>query len=139
VYLLSTNSEIISDALSLIGIISETEGLTPLQGRLCLRVMNDLLAEWDNRGINVGHFPQTDTTAQFPANADIHLAIKNNLAVRLAPHFQRQPPPVVIAEAVTTFDRLLRGVMVDRMYPVDMSHMPRTDDLSGVTVDITEF
>lgn len=140
VLMTNTNGQVISDALSLIGVVSETEALTPEQGELCLRVLNNLLAEWANREINVGHWPQTDTTAEFPAGWELNFAVQNNLAVRLAPHFQRLIPPAVIADAVASFNRLLRDVIVAKMEPADMTHLPvGTLPNGAVSFDITNL
>lgn len=133
---MSNNSEIIYDALSLLGVVSETEALSASDAVLGLRVLNDLLAEWDTNGIDVGHWPQTDATAEFPAGPSLHLAVKFNLAVHLAPHYQRTVSAPVALAAGASYQRLLRDAVINQMRPSDMTHIPRGEGgLWDVTSD----
>lgn len=122
---MSKNSEVIYDALSLLGVVAETEALTAEQGALGLRVMNDMLAEWEAVGVNIGHWPQTDTTADFPAGPELNIAAKFNLAVYLAPHYQRTVSAPVALAAGASYQRLLRDAVQAQMKPADMTHLPQ--------------
>ena len=51
---MSTNLQIITDALRSINVIDETETPSAEQGSHCLRQMNQMLAEWAVDGIVLG-------------------------------------------------------------------------------------
>lgn len=133
------NSEVIYDALSWLGVVSETEALTAEQAALGLRRMNDLLAEWSAVGIDIGHWPQTDPSADFPAGPTVAHAMKSNLAVVLAPDFTRPVPAAVILMAGVSYQRMLRDAVSAQMEPADLSHLPRAENGGFYDVVSDEF
>lgn len=118
------NLEVIQDALRLIGVLPEGQTASAEQGEDALRTMNDLLAEWSADGIEVGHFPQTDTTEDFPAGYEVAAAIKYNLALHLAPQYGRQVDQVVGVFAEKFYKRLLRDAVVSNIKEVDVTYVP---------------
>jgi hypothetical protein len=117
-----TNEEVIRDALGLLAVLSEIQSLSAEQGAHGLRIMNDMLAEWEASGIEVDYFPQTDISADFPSN-DIAL-IKYNLAIELAPYYQAPISEAVAVKARMYYDRRVRDVVRDGMVEQDVTNMP---------------
>jgi hypothetical protein len=118
-----TNLQIITSALRLIGVLSEGETASAEQAEDALAAMNDLFAQWDGNGIDIGHFPQTDVNATSPIFNDAMQAAKYNLAIVLAVEYGKEPPVAVVAVAMDGYKRLLRDATNAKLEPADMSHL----------------
>lgn len=105
---MATNSDIVKDALGLIGVLRIAQPADPNQGAQALRVMNDMFFEWEAIGISLGYSSQSSTTADFPLDASLLQVIKSNLAVRLCPYYEKAPTPVLVAMASAGYDRISR-------------------------------
>src|SRR3990167_3044289 len=119
-----SNSDVIKEALSIIGVLDEIQSLSAEQGANGLSVMNDLLAEWDEDGIDTGFYKQTDINADSPVYADALQAVKYNLAIALSNYYGVDPRLPVVALADRGYKRLLRDSINAKMKEADMSHMP---------------
>ena len=128
---MATNLEVISDALGLLSVLGEGDTATAEQGEHGLRVLNDLMAEWTADGIDVGHFPQSDVSEDFPASYTVLLAVKYGLALALAPHYQKPVDVAVGALAGKYYLRLLRDAVKSKMVESDMTHLPVSEGGSG--------
>lgn len=121
----TTNADILRGALQLIHVLGATEALRAEHSTVALAVLNDMLTQWRDDGVDLGYDAQVDANAEFPPNPSTHLAVKSNLAVMLAPYFEREPSRVLLATASGTYRTLLREAMVAKMQPADLSHLPR--------------
>lgn len=121
---MSSNNEVISSALRLIGILAEGETASAEQGADALKTMNDLFLMWDAEGIDIGFYPQTDITADSPIPDEYMRAAKYNLAIELASDYARDPRPVVAAVAVGEYQRLQRDAVIAKLAEADMKHLP---------------
>jgi len=103
---MASYSDTIADSLHLIGVLAETDSISAEQAADGLVTLNDLMAAWENLGINVGHVPSAtpSDTMVYPANA--RLAIKAGLAMALCADYGRSPPPIVVAMASSAFSHL---------------------------------
>jgi len=119
----STNSEVIQDALGLIGVTDDFT-LTAEYGALGLRAMNDMLTMWENNQVDVGYFEQDTLTDDSPINAEYMLPVKYNLAVALAPYFSKEPSMALVALARDSYKSLLRAEMESRLNEVDTFNAP---------------
>jgi len=121
---MTTNVEIITDALREINVIHELETPSAEQGKYSMRRLNLMIEAWTEDGIDLGYFPQTDTTAtiQIPAWAEAGVIAK--LAIRLAPHYGATVSQELIDDAETGYSMILRKSLVEKNRPADMSHMP---------------
>lgn len=129
---MTTNADIIADALRLLGVLTETQTLSAEQGADGLVTLNDMLEEWSEHGIEVGYFVQTSPADDFPCGPTLHAPVKFNLAVHLAPQYGIAVRPDIGARAETYYRRLLTQAVYDRMPEQDMSHLPgglRTFDI----------
>lgn len=120
---MSTNGQIIESALRLVNVIAETESASAEQGAKGLEALNDMLAEWEADGVDLGYVPQDSTTDDFPLEG-VDLPIKYNLAVRLADEYGRQLSVRVLRVAETTYKRLVRDVVNAQLQPVTTGHLP---------------
>jgi hypothetical protein len=116
---MATNLTLINDALSLIGVLPEGQDASAEQGTDGLRALNDMLAEWSLNGTDIGYFPQTETTEDFPCDYRLTEVVKYNLAVRLCAFYSRPVPPDVAFIAGNTKSALIRRLIVSGMQPAD--------------------
>lgn len=121
---MATNSSIISEALSILGVLDEIQSLSAEQGVNGLSVMNDMLLEWDANEIDTGYYPQTDINAESPVYSDALSAVKHNLAIYLASYYGLEPKLPVAMIADRGYKRLLRDAIVAKMKEADMTGMP---------------
>lgn len=106
---------LVNDALSLIAVRPEGQDATAEQGQLALSVASAMLEEWADEGIFVS-WPAAPTLDDLCGLAGTErTAVTHALALRLCPHFGREPPPSLVGLAMTTFNRLARQQMLARM------------------------
>ncbi len=121
---MTTNLEIIEDALRDIGVISEIESASAEQGQFALRRLNLIMETWKEDDIDIGYFAQTSTVDTVPIPDWAELAVVSALAVAIAPKFGASISPelaVVIDNSVNT---LKRKVLSEKLTGADMSHLP---------------
>jgi hypothetical protein len=118
-----TNQDIIRDALGLLGVLAETESVSADQAAHGLRVLNDLMDEWEADNIEIGYYAQTEPNVEFPAMARTALAVKYALAVALAPHYGRSAPAEVAVLAQRYYARLMRDAV--EIPVASTAHLPR--------------
>jgi hypothetical protein len=106
-----SNLTIINDALSLIGVLPEGQDASAEQGTDALRALNDMLAEWSLNGIDIGWFPQTETTEDFPIDYRLQAVVKYNLAVHLSPAYGKPVPPEIAVIAGNFKQALVRRIL----------------------------
>ena len=123
----TTNYDLITGALQLLGVVGETEQPSAEQGELGLTTLNDMLEFWAEDDIDVGQYPQTDLQADWPGSPGTVGTVKANLAIYLAPHYQREPSPMVVAMASAGYQKLVRDLVSSQLQPLDMSHLHRGD------------
>jgi hypothetical protein len=125
------NSDLINDALSLIGVLPEGTTATASQAELGLREINALVEEWADDGVIVNWSPQAEL-AEITSLMGLELqSVKYHLAIRLCPHFGREPAPSVVALAQSAFNKLLRVNMVKTMEPITLV-VPLSEGGTGV-------
>lgn len=122
--LMTTNTLIIRDALGLLGVLNEIETPSAEQGAHGLRVMNEMLEEWNADGIRVGQWPQSDITAQSPIAQSALSAVKYQLAAALGPYYGKQLPGDAVARGERLYGRLVREAAVAAHEEADTSHLP---------------
>jgi hypothetical protein len=123
---MTTNLQFVNDTLSLINVLPEGQSASAEQGDIALRTANELVDEWADDGIAVNWSPQTNLTDDCPLNGMEMTSVKYHLAIRLSPHFGREPPAVIVALAQTAYGKLQRQQLVRSMEPVDLQ-LPRAE------------
>ena len=123
---MTTNAEVIRDALSLINVLAVGEAAEAEHSELAVRKLNALLSDWEADGVNLQFYPQTmdDLGGSCPVPDDAILAVTYYLAFALAPHFGK-----VVSQEMSTlgagyYARLVREGVVSRMKPADLSNVP---------------
>lgn len=121
-----TNSELLRDALGLIGVLSEVETPTAEQGAHGLRVLNEMMEEWEEAGVRLEYTPQTSTAVDFPGPPYSHGAVKANFAIRLAAYYGggASVSESLVVQASEGYQRLLRRALTKGMREADLSHLP---------------
>lgn len=130
---MTTALTIIEDAHSEIGVKSEGESLTAAQSADALRSLNSMVAAWELEGIAIGAptWALSDTIT-LPEN---HMdALKYNLAVRLAPRYERQVSSIVVQAAKDGYLALQAAYGDPNEMEVDTALLPRRRFLSGRTL-----
>ena len=122
---MATNLDIITDAYRMVNVIPMTATPDSELGSTALRRLNDMLATWEQDGIDLGWFPQTDQAAEAPLDDRAIEGVKANLAMILVGVAGLDPPPWVVRQATKTYDTLLRVAVVDQLTSADMSHLPQ--------------
>jgi hypothetical protein len=121
---MSTNLQIIEDALRDINVISEIESASPEQGQHGLRKLNQMMEASKEMGVDIGWFSQTLTTATAPIPDWAELGITAGLSIAMAPKYGASIS-VEIASIADTFTSMIqRKIISERMKNADMSHMP---------------
>lgn len=122
---MSTNEQIIADALRDIGVLAETESVTPEQADHGLRKLNGLLASMAVETIGESPAPQNNYSDDFPLSEDFELGVTAMLAVVLAPTYGREAPPTIKALADAQMRRFLRqGLYVERREASVLGKLP---------------
>lgn len=121
---------LIQDALGLLGVLAESEPMSAEQGALGLRVLNELMADWQQDGVDLQFYEQTSLADDTPIPDHAALAVKYYLAMALAPYFERQVTPEFVALGNRYYARLVRDAMVAGLYPVSMRHLHRGSGVS---------
>jgi hypothetical protein len=133
---MTTNLQFINDALSLINVLPEGQDASAEQGDVALRTTNELVDEWSEGDVVVNWSPQTSLTDDCSLSGMESTAVKYHLAIRLCPHFGRDPSATLIALANSTYAKLLRKQMASRVEPVELS-LPQAEGGLGYGFDIT--
>jgi hypothetical protein len=89
---------IINRALSTIGVLEAEESATSAQAVDALDTLNDILNEWDARGIS-GGYSDVELSDELILDPDEYRALRLWLALDLAPEYQAQVPPALAAMA----------------------------------------
>lgn len=86
---MTTIREVVEDAFEELGVKTAEVPLTNDELQSGIRRCNDMLADWDDSGVIVGYIPvlNGDDTINIDRNAVG--AVKYNLAIRLAPSYQK--------------------------------------------------
>jgi hypothetical protein len=121
---MATNLEIVRDALGLLGVLRETEQPSADQGEHALRVLNEMLEQWQAEGVRVGQWPQSDLNATSPLAANTLPCVKAWLAIALSPYYGVALPPTEMGRAERLYRLLVRDAVNAEIEPADMSHLP---------------
>lgn len=107
---MTTANDIIIRAFSRIGIRETETSVTSDELKDALSLLNDMLAEWEPiYGLGMSPVKASGDTITVPRYAE--LAIKENLAIRLAPEYSRPISPALVASAKQSTDNLLNIIL----------------------------
>lgn len=118
-----TNADLITRSLRLIGVLNEVETASAEQGASALEVLNDLMADWAQEGIDLQYFEQNDLTAETPIPDHARAAVRYFLAFALAPEYGRQVSQEMNAAGDKFYSRLVRDAVIQNRVESDTRHI----------------
>jgi hypothetical protein len=121
-----SNLSFVNDALSLIGVLAQAQNASAEDGALALRTANEMVDEWADDGVTVNWSPQSSLDDDCSLVGMELTAAKHHLAIRLCPHFGKQPDATLVAIAQGAYGKLQRKQMVQGMAPVEIP-LPRAE------------
>jgi P22 tail accessory factor len=101
--------EMLTDAYRAANIIDESETPSAEMGATGIRVLNQMLGEWDEDGIKLGWQVVAAQSDTLPIRYQDERAVKYNLAVELAGEFEIDVLPRVQRIADRTYGRLAKA------------------------------
>ena len=104
---MTTIREVVQDAFEEIGVKTAEVSLTGDELQSGIRRCNDMLLEWDDIGIIVGYSEVLNCDDVINVERNAIGAIKYNLAIRLAPSFQKPIGAALVTIAGGTMDVLM--------------------------------
>lgn len=119
---MSTNLDIITDAYRKANIINDRQVPTATQGAQGLTLLNDMMSDWEEDGIELGYFPQTLLADTIPTETKHDRGIKYNLARGIAGDNGTPVPAETLRIAELTFARLEKSTT--EVIETDFSHIP---------------
>jgi hypothetical protein len=119
---MATNLDVITDAMRRMNIIHERETPSSTQGQQGLDLLNDMLADWEEDGIELGYYPQTSTSATIPVEDHALRGIKYNLALEFGAEYGLEPAPTLAERARMTKARLTKATSEE--VETSFDHMP---------------
>lgn len=134
---MTTNAQIITDALRDINVIPESASASAEQGKFGLRVLNRMLEEWTERDIDLGYFKQSSTTADIPIPAYAESAVTMQLSIRLAPNYGATISAELAMGADRAYTTLSTKAINEKLTKSDMDHLPVGEGRHGRGWDIT--
>ena len=116
------NIDIITEAYQLANVTNDREVLNSRQSSKGLTFLNDMMGDWQEDGIELGYFPQTLVSDDFPVEDKFFRGVKYNLALAVAGANGVVAPDETRRIAGITFDRLAKATteVVDTKF----NHMP---------------
>lgn len=122
---MTTNLEVIQDALRDINVLAESDTASPEQGSYCLRKLNQLMEAEKENGIGVGWFAQTSTTDDIPIPDWAEIGITATLSIVCAPNYGATVSAETLATAERYFGMIMRKSQSEKLENADMSHLPQ--------------
>lgn len=119
---MATNLEIITDALRLLNVINNIQAPTSEQSSQGLTALNDMLADWQEDGIELGYYPQTSLAATIPVQDQYLRGIKYNLAEELSTSYGTELLPKAQQIAAKSYARLAKETL--EVVESSMDHLP---------------
>ena len=117
-----TNLQVLTHAYQKAGIISEGGTPSAEQGQVALRLLNQMMAEWEIDGLEFpSWFPQTANSDTCPIPEFAELAVSNKLAVLLCTEYGVAASAELGVMARMSYDAVLRKRANQRLRPVDLN------------------
>lgn len=122
---MATAEVYIKDALREINVISEVDPLPPEMGAHGLRRLNQMMALWKIRDIDVGYFALAATTDEVVIPDWAELGVITSLSVLLAPKYGKSVSVELIGVAMGSIEGLDTKTLIEAKSGVDLSYLPK--------------
>jgi hypothetical protein len=127
-----SNLLLVNDALSLIGVLPSGQDASAEDGELSLRTLNEMVEEWEEDGITVNWSAESLITDDCTLSGTQKTAVKHHLAIRLCPHFGREPSQTLVVLAQAAYSKLQRKQMTESLSEVKVP-LPLSEGRGGWT------
>jgi hypothetical protein len=127
-----TYGDFIRDALGMLGILGETETASAEQAAHGLRVLNNLVFDWQAEGVDIPWASYSSPTATMTLHERDQQAVMANLALRLAPSYGVALSPALVDMAQNGWTRVLRDSLTRTARVQRMYHLPISEGYFGV-------
>lgn len=121
---MSTNLEIIEDALRDLNVISEIESASAEQGAFGLRRLNQVMEAWKEQDVDFGWFSQTATTDTAPIPDWAEIGATAALSIAMAPKYGATASTELAVVADSSIELIKRKSISEKLTNTDMSHLP---------------
>jgi len=108
---MATAEQVISQALSLILVRQSESPLRPDEYQSGIETLNDLMTMWDSSGLPLGYTLVDNLSDEITVPAFALLAIKQNLAIQLAPEFGGNIDQMLLSNAAMAKRALYSAVV----------------------------
>ena len=121
---MSTNQEIINNALQELGVIESGETANATDSATVLNTLNNMMDAWREADKDLGFFPQDDLTAEAPLERWTLEGVTSNLAIEIAPNF-RSPVTTDLVQKADRGERVILNRLINTdLEGADMTTMP---------------
>jgi hypothetical protein len=127
-----TNSDLITGALRLLGVLNEVQVASAEQGTQGLEVLNQIMADWEADGVDLQYYEQVDLTAQTPVPNHALAGVRHFLAFALAPEYGRSVSREMLAAGDKFYSRLTRDAVIQARTESKLEDMPRNTTRSHI-------
>jgi hypothetical protein len=131
-----TNAEMVRDSLGLIGVLAEVQAASTEQSLHGIRTLNDLMSDWEQDGVDLQYFEQTNPGDETPIPAHARAAVKHFLAFALAPFYGKSVTPELAAIGDKFYSRLVRDAVIERLPEIQRLPLPLAEGLSTRSLSI---
>ena len=130
-----TVQQFIDQALFQLGYIEKGESADATDSADALRVMNQLMAEWEYASKDLNWFSQDDLTATMPIPAWAERAAMTGLALDLAGEFDVVPTQSLYMKHDEARQTLTNRLINTALNPSRMDHLPRGSGHWDISTD----
>ena len=130
-----TVQELIDQALYNLGYLEKGESADATDSADALRVLNQLLAEWEWAGKDLNWFSQDDLTATMPIPVWAERAAMTGLAIDLAGEFDVVPTQALYTKFDESRQTLTNRLINTALNPSRMDHLPRGSGHWDISTD----
>lgn len=104
---MATANDIIRRAMRVARVLAVGQNPSAADTQDCLTIFNQMLYAWAHHGINL-NLPTLTSSDTVDVPDDVLMGLSYNLAMLIAPEYERPIDPVVAAIAMNEFNRLQR-------------------------------
>ena len=120
---MSTNQDAIDKALYELGVLEYGASADATDSADVLLDLNNMMAAWEVRDIDLNWFPQDTLTATLPVPKWAEKGVISNLAMDVAATFNVMPSQQLIKKAVDGMKAISNRSMNDKIQKADMTHL----------------
>lgn len=116
---MATNLDVVTAAYRIANLVNEIAVLSSSQSTQGLSKLNDMLADWEEDGIELGYYPQTVISATIPIADQYLRGVKHNLAAEIDGAVLRPREEKIARD---TYARLANATL--EVFENSFDHMP---------------